>query len=111
MRVGRRHSACQLVGQRKVDRVVVRKVIEGLGFIEPAHFHRPLDALAKAREAQRAVTLPRNGSHAKIKPWRKNAVDFKFRLAGCLSSRQRGEIEKRIANGALDFEGSIAAEK
>ena len=87
------------------------EVVERLGFIETAHFHRPLDALAETCELQCAVTLPRNGNYAKIKPGRKNTVDFKLRLAGCLAERQRGEIEKRIANGALDFEGAIAAQE
>src|SRR5215831_19720940 len=111
MHVGRRYGAGELVRECKVNRVGVRKVVERSGFVEAAHLHRPLDALAMACEPQCAVTLPGNRNHAKIKLRRKNAVDLKLRLASCLALRQHGEIEIRIANCALDFEGEIAAEE
>jgi hypothetical protein len=86
-------------------------VIEGLRLVETAHFYRPLDGLAAAAEAQYAVFLPRDRNDAQIDRGRKHAVDVEFRFASSLALRQRGEIEKRIAQRALDLEHAVAGQE
>src|ERR1019366_2770874 len=78
---------------------------------EAAHFHRPLDGRATAGERQAAAALPGNRDNAKIQFRRESAVDLEFRLARGLAPVQGGEIEKRIANRALDLEGAIPGQE
>ena len=109
--VARRHGAREPVRERKVDGAGVRKVVEGLGFVETPHFHGPFDACAAARECQGAIALPRNANHAKVERGCESAIDLELRLASRTPLRQRREIEKRIANRALDLEGAITGQK
>ena len=109
--MGRGDRAGQPVRQRQVDRLGIGQAIERLGLVEPAHRDRPFDDLAVARQRQCAVRLPCDRDHAKINLRREPAVDLKLGLACRFAQRQRGEIQKRIADGTLDLEGAVAGQE
>ncbi len=114
----RRHRAVcvgdgppQGVGEIGVDLARLREMIEGCGFVEAAHLHRPLHRGSAATECEAAVGLARDRPHAAIDLRREHAVDPHLRLAHRLAPFQGRIIQEWKAHRALDLEHPVPGEE
>ena len=106
-----RHHAAKAVGPVSIDAPLLRQVVQGLGFVEAVHLHRPFDRLAGPANHQSAIGLAGYRHGTPIDFRRKGPVDLDLGLASRLALRERGEIEKWKAHRTLHLEGSLASEE
>ena len=106
-RMHRGRRAGKPIGERVVDALVVRQMIERAVLVEAAHLHRPFDRLAGAVEFQAPVSHARDWQHAAIELRGERPVDLQFRQAGGMAFGQCRIVEEWEPYRALDLERAI----
>src|SRR5437764_149023 len=101
----------ELGQQSLVEFAAFRKPIERPILLEARHLDCPVDRLAGTVDRERTIGLACDRHQASVQSWREFAIDREFGLASNLALLQGREIEKRIADRALDLEREVAGEK
>ncbi len=98
------------------ERAPVGQAVEGQGFVETPHDHRPFDGRARARrvehiEMQAALRGAAQRDDAEINLRRGAPVEDDLRLAGRPARRDLGEIDEAVPDGALEFVNQVPGQK
>jgi hypothetical protein len=86
-------------------------MINGLTFVESAHFDGIFDRFTLAVDLERSVAALCDRNHAMVDLWRELAIYPDLFVAGGFPLRKRRIIKKGKADGALDLQRAVAFQK
>ncbi len=97
--------------QIRIERPGFGQMVDGLAFVEAAHFDGIFDRFSLAVDLERSVAILRDRDHAVVDLRREPAVYFDLFVAGGLALLKRRIVEKGKTNGAFDLERAAVLEK
>ena len=104
-------SAAECIGEGVIDAVILGKMVEGLVFVEAAHFHRPFDRFTFAADGKMTISIAINRDNAAVDPRSESAVDGKFGLASPFAFLKSRKIEERKPHRTFDLDRTVAGQK
>ena len=109
--VGGRDRFRDGVDESGIERAGLGQMVDGLAFVEAAHFDGIFDRFTLAVDLERSVAALRDRDHAMVDLRRELAVDPDLFVAGGFPLLQRRIVEEGKTDGALDLQRAVAFEK